>query len=289
LPSGSYRVTEVVPPEDYSLNPETQTFEWDQTGKLAIELTFKNYKLGSLEIYKYDAETNQALAGATFEVRKDGKSIGKPLTTGPDGLASVSGLEEGYYQVVEITPPTGYLKDDHPYEVYINPEDKVQVVCRVDIPNRKKLSLRVVKIDKHSRVPLKGFTFELFKDGNNLGSKNTNDNGEILWENLLPGTYRVHEANGPDEYIIDSPDQEIELTKDETEIRTLTFENSHKNGFWILKIDKDTGKPIPGVIFSLTRDGTTIPLDPTDENGYVKLENVEPGTYVVGYVIIGLN
>ena len=45
------------------------------------------------------------------------------------------------------------------HEVYIDPTaDPTQLIREVNVPNTKKLSIRIVKIDKESKVPLEGFT-----------------------------------------------------------------------------------------------------------------------------------
>ncbi len=281
IPTGSYLVYEYNTPEGYVGETQPQAFSWVNKQREDITLTFTNYPEGGLDIYKYDSETNTALKGASFDVFKDGAKI-TTLITGDDGHAKIMGLKKGYYQVVEQDPPSGYLADKKSYEVYVDPEDTNGGAIRyINVPNTKKPGLRIFKLDDGAGIPLEGFSFEITKDSAPYTTGTTDANGEIILKNLEPGTYNVHESGGPDEYIIDAPDQEIEITGNETEIQTLTFRNKKKAGFWILKLDADTGKPIANVTFSLSRDGNEIYRFNTDETGYVKLENVEPGTYVV--------
>ena len=83
-----------------------------------------------------------------------------------------------------------------------------------------------------------------------LTTVTTNQNGEAMVENLQPGTYRVKETGGDTEhYNMDAGEQTVELVKDQAEIPTLTFANTIKKHFGILKIDSETHKPIEGVTF----------------------------------------
>ena len=66
-----------------------------------------------------------------------------------NGYAKVYNLPKGFYQVVEVEPPQGYLKDEVEHEVYIDPSaDPTQIVRAVNVPNTKKLSIRIIKQDK---------------------------------------------------------------------------------------------------------------------------------------------
>lgn len=150
------------------------------------------------------------------------------------------------------------------------------------MPNTKKLAIRIVKIDKETKVPLEGFTFDVYYNDAHLTSVTTDENGEAMVENLQPGTYRVHETDGDtDHYNLDAADQTVELVKDQAEIPTLMFENTVKKHFGLLKIDSETHKPIAGVTFEIWKDGTLLGNYTTDSGGRIWLPYAEPGTYKV--------
>ncbi|MDO4533794.1 MAG: SpaA isopeptide-forming pilin-related protein, partial [Coriobacteriia bacterium] len=77
---------------------------------------------GGVRVKKVDADTGSAIAGATFAVfpgvhadRASTLESGNPvatMTSGSDGIASVSGLEPGRYTAVELNPPSGYAVDE---------------------------------------------------------------------------------------------------------------------------------------------------------------------------------
>lgn len=285
LPKGSFEVYETAAPEGYVTDgSDIQTFEWSNTKD--IELTFKNAPQGGIRIYKYDKDTTMPLPGATFEIRRDGQVLAT-LKTDINGSAGLYDLPKGFYQVVETEPPQGYLRDEQVHEVYIDPTaDPTQLIREVNVANTKKLSIRIVKIDKETKVPLSGWKFDVYYNDAHLTTVTTNQNGEAMVENLQPGTYRVKETGGDTEhYNMDAPDQTVELVKDQAEIPILTFANTIKKHFGILKIDSETHKPIEGVTFAIYKDGKLLGNYTTGADGRIWLPYAEPGTYQAQEVI----
>lgn len=285
LPNGSFEVYEVAAPEGYATDgSDIQTFAWDNSKD--IELSFKDAPRPGIKIYKYDKDTKMPLAGATFEVRRDGQVLAT-VKTDVNGNAGLYDLPKGFYQVVETEPPQGYLRDEQVHEVYIDPTaDPTQLIREVNIANTKKLSIRIVKIDKETKVPLSGWKFDVYYNDAHLTTVTTNQNGEAMVENLQPGTYRVKETGGDTEhYNMDAGEQTVELVKDQAEIPTLTFANTIKKHFGILKIDSETHKPIEGVTFAIYKDGKLLGNYTTGADGRIWLPYAEPGTYQAQEVI----
>ena len=285
LPTGSFEVYEVAAPEGYATDgSDIQTFAWDNSKD--IELSFKDAPRPGIKVYKYDKDTKMPLEGATFEIRRDGQVLAT-VKTDVNGNAGLYDLPKGFYQVVEVEPPQGYLRDEQVHEVYIDPTaDPTQLIREVNVPNTKKLSIRIVKIDKETKVPLSGWKFDVYYNDAHLTTVTTNQNGEAMVENLQPGTYRVKEIGGDTEhYNMDAGEQTVELVKDQAEIPTLTFANTIKKHFGILKIDSETHKPIEGVTFAIYKDGKLLGNYTTGADGRIWLPYAEPGTYQAQEVI----
>lgn len=285
LPTGSFEVYEIAAPEGYATDgSDIQTFAWDNSKD--IELSFKDAPRPGIKIYKYDKDTKMPLEGATFEIRRDGQVLAT-VKTDVNGNAGLYDLPKGFYQVVETEPPQGYLRDEQVHEVYIDPTaDPTQFVREVNVANTKKLSIRIVKIDKETKVPLSGWKFDVYYNDAHLTTVTTNQNGEAMVENLQPGTYRVKETGGDTEhYNMDAGEQTVELVKDQAEIPTLTFANTIKKHFGILKIDSETHKPIEGVTFAIYKDGKLLGNYTTGADGRIWLPYAEPGTYQAQEVI----
>ena len=285
LPTGSFEVYEIAAPEGYATDgSDIQTFAWDNSKD--IELSFKDAPRPGIKIYKYDKDTKMPLEGATFEIRRDGQVLAT-VKTDVNGNAGLYDLPKGFYQVVETEPPQGYLRDEQVHEVYIDPTaDPTQLIREVNIANTKKLSIRIVKIDKETKVPLSGWKFDVYYNDAHLTTVTTNQNGEAMVENLQPGTYRVKETGGDTEhYNMDAGEQTVELVKDQAEIPTLTFANTIKKHFGILKIDSETHKPIEGVTFEIYKDGKLLGNYTTGADGRIWLPYAEPGTYQAKEVV----
>lgn len=285
LPTGSFEVYEVAASEGYATDgSDIQTFAWDNSKD--IELSFKDAPRPGIKIYKFDKETKMPLEGATFEIRRDGQVLAT-VKTDVNGNAGLYDLPKGFYQVVETEPPQGYLRDEQVHEVYIDPTaDPTQLIREVNVANTKKLSIRIVKIDKETKVPLSGWKFDVYYNDAHLTTVTTNQNGEAMVENLQPGTYRVKETGGDTEhYNMDAGEQTVELVKDQAEIPTLTFANTIKKHFGILKIDSETHKPIEGVTFAIYKDGKLLGNYTTGADGRIWLPYAEPGTYQAQEVI----
>lgn len=285
LPTGSFEVYEIAAPEGYATDgSDIQTFAWDNSKD--IELSFKDAPRPGIKIYKYDKDTKMPLEGATFEIRRDGQVLAT-VKTDINGNAGLYDLPKGFYQVVETEPPQGYLRDEQVHEVYIDPTaDPTQLIREVNVANTKKLSIRIVKIDKETKVPLSGWKFDVYYNDAHLTTVTTNQNGEAMVENLQPGTYRVKETGGDTEhYNMDAGEQTVELVKDQAEIPTLTFANTIKKHFGILKIDSETHKPIEGVTFAIYKDGKLLGNYTTGADGRIWLPYAEPGTYQAKEVV----
>ena len=285
LPNGSFEVYEIAAPEGYATDgSDIQTFAWDNSKD--IELSFKDAPRPGIKVYKYDKDTKMPLEGATFEIRRDGQVLAT-VKTDVNGNAGLYDLPKGFYQVVETEPPQSYLRDEQVHEVYIDPTaDPTQLIREVNVANTKKLSIRIVKIDKETKVPLSGWKFDVYYNDAHLTTVTTNQNGEAMVENLQPGTYRVKETGGDTEhYNMDAGEQTVELVKDQAEIPTLTFANTIKKHFGILKIDSETHKPIEGVTFAIYKDGKLLGNYTTGADGRIWLPYAEPGTYQAQEVI----
>ena len=70
----------------------------------------------------------------------------------------------------------------------------------IDIP-KNETKIKIVKISKEEDKKLENVKFELFdKENKSLGIKITNKNGEIIYENLIPGKYYLKEIEAKEGY-----------------------------------------------------------------------------------------
>ena len=279
LPVGSYEVYELSAPEGYEPDSTVQTVHWD--GKTDVTLTFRDVRKHTLVIYKCDSDNLRSLPGATFEVYKNGQLV-TTVTTNDNGLAYVPDVTTGYYTVKETVAPAGYVADPEEHSVYVDAYDPATTDDpRIVVTNREKPQLRILKYDAQTMKPLSDTTFAIYRDGALLGQYTTDAAGEIVLNELEPGTYLVKEIAVKPGYVVNSTPQQIEIVAG-TESYSLVFLNLVKPGIRMIKLDSQTLKPLAGARFRVTALGGSFSREYTsDENGEVVLDEMEPGAYEV--------
>ncbi|WP_225991146.1 MULTISPECIES: SpaA isopeptide-forming pilin-related protein [Bacillus] len=141
LVPGKYTLEETKAPEGYKALEVT--VEVNVVANTVIKQEVLNEKVkekikGQVEITKVDAtDTNKKLAGAVFEILKDGTKI-DTLTTDKNGKATSKELEPGDYILKEVQAPEGYELSDKGIEFTIS-NQKIEVV-KLQITNEKETS-----------------------------------------------------------------------------------------------------------------------------------------------------
>ena len=145
LVPGKYTLEETKAPEGYKALEVT--VEVNVVANEVVKQEVMNEKVkeeitGQLEITKVDANnTNKTLAGAVFEIWKDGIKI-DTLTTNKSGKATSKKLEPGDYTLKEIQAPEGYTLSNKEMKFTISNE-KIEVV-KLQITN-KKIQIKIRK------------------------------------------------------------------------------------------------------------------------------------------------
>ena len=135
-------------------------------------------------------------------------------------------------------------------------------------------SLKIRKTSEDGIVA--GITFRVTGNGYDQ-TATTNDAGELLLENLLPGTYTVTEQNAPERYEPQQP-QTVTVTANAT--AEVTFSNVLKRGnLKIKKVSEDS--VVAGITFHVTGTNGYDQTATTNDAGELLLEKLLPGTYTV--------
>ncbi|WP_457548277.1 SpaA isopeptide-forming pilin-related protein, partial [Bacillus tropicus] len=141
LEPGKYTLEETKAPEGYKVLEVT--VEVNVVANEVVKQEVLNEKVkeeitGQLEITKVDAnDTNKTLAGAVFEIWKDGTKI-DTLTSDANGKATSKELDPGDYILKEVQAPEGYELSDKEIEFTIS-NQKFEVV-KLQITNKKETS-----------------------------------------------------------------------------------------------------------------------------------------------------
>ena len=163
----------------------------------------------SINLKKVDSQDeNTALAGAEFNVIRvaTGAVVGK-LTTNAKGEASIGGLLNTAYQLVETKAPEGYELDATPIEVkaedFGTTKTALKKVTNKKIVKEPTPTSAVIELDKAltGRDLVDGeFSFELYEGANKLQTV-SNKSGKVTFESISytaegEHTYTVKEVKG---------------------------------------------------------------------------------------------
>ena len=274
---GAYRIEETAAPAGWLLDDTIYT-----TTVIAGETTtfhLVNEELPGLRIIKYDRKNMVAMPDVTFEVWRDGVSLGT-FRTDEFGEILLTDVEPGTYRAVEVdTGSDGHILNTTPQEVELEAGDGIKELMFF---NDVKPGLRLVKVDSAdpSKV-IPNVLFEIKSVAGDYGPKEfrTDENGEIVLSKLPAGAYVVTELSCPG-YVIDEAQRIIQL--DPNEDAQFVFTNSIKPSLQIIKLSSD-GSTLEGVTFRIAKieDGTHYLDRTTNKNGEILVSDLEPGVYSV--------
>ena len=280
LKPGSYVVTERIAPEGYACDTKPQTIEIGTDGA-TYKVHFQNQPMCSLVILKKDADNGNPLSGAQFKVTTSkGAVVGTNngiFTTNSNGSITIPNLEKGSYIVEEVKAPEGYVLEEQSKTIEID----FGKTYTLEFTNKKMTSLVVKKVDSVTGEPLVGAKFLVEKqNGEHVGEYTTDNTGTILLPTLDPDWYVVRETKAPEGYILDETPKTVEV---KTNVPTVvTFENKPLSGIKIVKTDSETGEPLEGVSFAVSKmNGEKIGTFKTDKEGMIYVSNLEDGYYTV--------
>lgn len=274
---GAYEIKEITAPSGWLKDDATYTATVS-TGEMTT-FSIVNKELPGLRIIKYDRKNMVAMSGVTFEVWRDGVSLGK-FRTDEFGEILLTDVAPGTYRTVEVdTGSDGHILDTTPQEVELSAGDGIKELLFF---NDVKPGLRQVKVDSTdpSKV-IPNAVFEIKSVAGDYGPKEftTDQNGEIDLSKLPTGAYVVTEKSC-EGYVIDQAQRIIQL--DPNEDAQFVFTNTIKPALQIIKTSSD-GSRLKNVSFRIARieDGTHYLDRMTNEQGEILISDLEPGVYSV--------
>ncbi|GMR67735.1 MSCRAMM family protein [Bacillus sp. MN7755] len=231
LVPGKYTLEETKAPEGYKaidVTVEVNVVANEVAKQEVLNEKVKEEITGQLEIAKVDAnDTGKTLAGAVFEIWKDGRKI-DTLTTNKNGKAISKKLEPGDYILKEVHAPEGYKLSDKEIKFKISNE-KIEVK-NLKITNEKEQDKDPEKPGEETEKP--GGETEKPGEETEKPGEETEKPGE---ETEKPG----EETEKPGEET-EKPGEETEKPGEETE---KPGEETEKPGEETEKPGEETEKP----------------------------------------------
>ncbi|MBP5718929.1 MAG: hypothetical protein J6X53_08160, partial [Abditibacteriota bacterium] len=283
------RETRTIP--GYVLDDTAQTITVKASKVNTVE--FRNQPEPTIIIYKQDARTGRPLSGVSFSVKTSrGTAVGDGIfVTDEDGKIVLTGLNPGAYIVTETATLPGYVLDRTPYTVVVGAAE----IRTLTVGNQPRARLLVQKFDRVTGRTLAGTEFriepvsaELLTDNEGLTSATnlyrTDENGQILLENLLPGAYLIKEVHPPEGYALDEEAQTVTLRPGV--LGQAWFYDSPLASLTILKRDAISLQPLANAAFTVrTADGTLVGdnngVYVTGEDGMATVTGLQPNETLV--------
>ncbi|XZH96572.1 SpaA isopeptide-forming pilin-related protein [Clostridium perfringens] len=250
LEYGNYRVDEVKTLWNYVLNKEPIFFSVKENGK-TIKLQMTNKKIrGSVELFKFDKDTNRPLEGVKFDLLNGDKKVGT-YTTDTTGKITVNNLEAGNYTWVEVEAIDHYIKVDKKYDFNIYKDGQLE---KIDVANTVKTGeLDFTKTDVTTGDTIDGAKVKI----TGLEPQNKHINIEFTSSkegnkfNLPEGKYTFEETLAPEGYRINKEVGAFEIK--DGQITKANLKDERKQGDLIFtKTDVTTGKVIEGAKIKIT-------------------------------------
>lgn len=305
LPAGQYTLTETKAPAGYVSLDEARVFSITaENAAAALEIRVENLlRRTAVGITKIDEENHELrLSGAEFTLYRleNGQPTQELATavTNENGLAVFADLTMGVYRVVETRAPEGYQLWKNPIDLLVDENGAVKVgsggleIPEVDqvfvfsITNRAiTKEITIQKVSSETGAVLPGATFRL--TGSEVYDVTTGPDGTAKM--TLPyGRYLLQELVAPDGYVLDQTvhtvlidENGVQLDGEQQQELVITMENDPVTYCFILhKQDAATGKPLAGVVFTLSGANRNETLT-TNAAGNTEAIRMTPGTYAI--------
>ncbi|KYG28256.1 SpaA isopeptide-forming pilin-related protein [Alkalihalobacillus trypoxylicola] len=282
LAPGSYYFVETEAPFGYVLDDTPLAFEIDFNQEAQLELTRENLLIpGAVELTKVDEE-GVLLEGVEFELQdRDGNVLREDLFTDEEGKLFIDDLPPGSYQLVETATLPGYELNPTPipFEIGLG-ETTVGELSFINEFTPGSVSLTKVGQDE---VLLEGAAFSLFdaEDNELQTGLTTNEDGQLVVEDLAPGTYYFVETEAPFGYELDDTPLQFEIIFNQDSQLELTKENTVIPGSVELTKEDEEGTLLEGVEFALQDSEGNVLQEGllTDEDGKLLIDELVPGSY----------
>ena len=225
LDKGTYYYQEIEVPDGYVKDDEIFEFQINKQNEVVKREVINKRITGNLNVIKVD-DNNTPIKGVKFEIYDANKNKVDTITTDENGKAASKDLQIGTYTYKEVSVPKGYVIDENEYEFAVT--SKVTKIEKTVVNNRAKGALKIIKLEKGTKTPIEGVTFEILDENKNVvDTIVTNKDGIAEKQDLIVGKYYYREISAPDKYIVDNKEKSFKLS-DNGEIFEATVYNEAK-------------------------------------------------------------
>ena len=275
---------------------EVNVIEPQEGQDYRVQIKVEDEVKARLKIKKIEEGTDTGIRNVKFKITGENlPENGKILTTNSNGEIEVSGLKIGSIYTLEETKAEGYYLSE-PIVFSINRGDRIYYfdiqqgtledietteennipVVNIKIANTKipRYNLEINKVVKDETTPIEGVKFKLYKQDEDLGTYETDENGKITINDLyqyeesrgIDQTYTLKETYAPEGYAkikdivfnAETKDGTLQINVTEGNIKESTIEGNtikitveDSKSFKLTKKDGETAEVLPGVKFAI--------------------------------------
>ena len=303
---GEYYLKELSVGDDYWLNTNKYPVLITEHGKVEV-VHIKNEPVKmKLRVVKYDSdsENKEAIKGAKFKVvnRVTGEDVEFTeffgiipykktiFKTNKEGeILFPQSLPYGKYELVETDPAEGFNPiDPIPFEITRDTNfEEIELlgkVTTIEVGNtRIKGNMELLKVDSETKEPMEGVEFKVTAlDGFMKGQTwrlTSNEEGKVNLNDLEYGKYRIDEVKTHWNYVLNTEPIFFEITENGKTVELEMINKKIRGSVELLKVDKDTNRPLEGAEFELWCGEKLVGTYTTDKDGKIIVENLEAGQY----------
>ncbi len=298
---GNYQIEEQNDNLDnYYWNSEPLIFKIDDNVKdKLIIIDFYNKEIkGSLEFTKLDLSTSDPLPNTLMEIYDISGNIVFKGRTDNNGKIKIFDLPFGKYYLKELESPRGYMVNEDIMEFEIKSDEIVKSMMKDE---RKLGKIKIKKIGEEPVID-NGYTYVdknlanvsfslfarediilnnkiIFKKNDLVYQGITNEEGELLINDLIVGKYYLKEDNPQEGYLIDDKEYDLEINSNEE--KEIVIKNYLiKGSMEFTKTSFSTSEALPNTLMEFYDNNDNLILrDRTDSNGQILINSLPYGSY----------
>lgn len=231
-------------------------------------------------VTKVDKDTQEPIKGVKFQITGS-NGVTNTFSTNENGQVVLANQIPGIVVIKEIEAAGNYVLNENEVKVDL----EFGEIKEVKIENElKRGNLKIVKVDKDDEnIKLENVKFQLKnEDGEVVKEGVTNENGELILDNLVIGKYKLVEVETVGDYKLNKQEIEVEIEYNKT--LEIEVENELKKGsIKVIKVDEDDKQiKLDGVKFRvLDEKGNMVKGGITDKNGELIFDDIVVGSYKI--------
>ena len=286
---GNYYIKEESTPNNILIDKSKIDFSINYANRDVVKEIVNNKFNATIEVSVVDKETNEPIDNTEISTNTLGKK-----TTGTTGQISYTNVPKGTHEISISKVNPNYLPNPTVEKVELKDADNNKVVKIIYKLTKIRTGIILTKTDEKTGEVLQGVEFELVgtKSGNTTAVvKTTDEQGRVIFDNLIYDTYVIKETQTKDEYRLLDDTITVELNQENL---TLNVKNTKKTGLLeFVKVDKNSHQPLQNAHIEIYKEnekvasfvtnnlGTVETVNTTDNNIYVTKDQVTNKNQVV--------